>query len=72
MRRTDTIIDIAAACIIGIACIAGLVRGRGTPYIVGLVILGFAVEAWYVRLLVRKLRRRPPATEDEQSPPPTV
>jgi len=60
-RRTDTIVDVAAVCIIGVACIAGLVWARDVPYIVGLVILGFAVEAWYVRMLVRKFRRRPPA-----------
>jgi hypothetical protein len=56
-RPIDRAVDIVAFCVIGVACAAGLIWGRGSAYIVGLVILGLSVESWYVVQFIRARRR---------------
>ena len=56
-RPIDRAVDIVAFCVIAAACAAGLVWGRGSAYIVGLVILGLSVESWYVVQFIRARRR---------------
>lgn len=71
-RRDDKVVDALAFCIIGIACIAGIVWGRDVPFIVAMVIFGFSIESWYVYRFVRGRRRRssgPPAGSSRDSRP---
>ena len=71
-RRADKAVDAAAFCIIGMACIAGVVWARDVPFIVAMVIFGLSIESWYVYRFVRGRWRRssgPPAGSSRGSGP---
>jgi hypothetical protein len=57
-RRADNVVDAVAFCIIGVACIAGIVWARDVPFIVAMVIFGLSIESWYIYRFVRGRRRR--------------
>ena len=71
-RRADKVVDAVAFCIIGIACIVGVVWARDVPFIVAMVIFGLSIESWYVYRFVRGRRRRssgPPTSSSRDSQP---
>jgi hypothetical protein len=71
-RRADKVVDAVAFCMIGIACVTGIVWARHVPFIVAMVVFGLSIESWYVYRFVRGRMRRssgPSAGSSRESRP---